>query len=60
MVLGEATAISFLQDQAKTFNEKFTTHFIKLDGTTATISNQKQARPFYRAALILETSWAPD
>ena len=40
MVLGEATAISCLQDQAKTFNEKFTVHLTKLDGTTATISNQ--------------------
>ena len=40
MVLGEATAISFLQDQAQTFNEKFTVSFTKLDGTTATISNQ--------------------
>ena len=40
MVLGEAAAISFLQDQAETFNEKFTVHFTKLDGTTATISNQ--------------------
>ena len=40
MVLGEATAISFLQDQAETFNEKFTVQFSKLDGTTATISNQ--------------------
>jgi len=40
MILGEATAISFLQDQAETFNEKVTVHFTKLDGTTATISNQ--------------------
>ncbi len=40
MVLGEATAISILQDQAQTFNEKFTVHFTKLDGKTATISNQ--------------------
>src|SRR5713226_2947181 len=40
MVLGEATAISFLQDQAYTFNEKFTVHFTKVDGTMATISNQ--------------------
>jgi hypothetical protein len=40
MVLGEATAISILQDQAQTFNEKFAVHFTKLDGTTATISNQ--------------------
>jgi hypothetical protein len=40
MVLGEAAAISILQDKAQTFNEKFTIHFTKLDGTTATISNQ--------------------
>lgn len=40
IVLGEATAISLLQDQAKTMNEKFTVHFTKLDGMTATISNQ--------------------
>jgi hypothetical protein len=40
MRLGEATSISILQDQAKTFNQKFTVHFTKLDGTTATISNQ--------------------
>ena len=40
MVLGEATAISCLQDQAETFNQKFTVHFTKLDGTIATISNQ--------------------
>ena len=40
MILGEATAISCLTDQAETFNEKFTVHFTKLDGTTATISNQ--------------------
>jgi hypothetical protein len=40
VVLGEATAISILQDQAQTFNERFTVHFTKLDGTTATISNQ--------------------
>jgi hypothetical protein len=39
-VLGEATAISILQDQAQTFNEKFTVRITKLDGTTATISNQ--------------------
>ena len=40
MVLGEATAISILQDQAQTFNEKFTVHLTKLDGNTATISNE--------------------
>ncbi|WP_051978991.1 vanadium-dependent haloperoxidase [Edaphobacter aggregans] len=40
MLLGEAVAISILQDKAQTFNEKFTVNFTKLDGTTATISNQ--------------------
>jgi hypothetical protein len=38
--LGEALAISILQDRAQTYNEKFTVHFTKIDGTTATISNQ--------------------
>jgi hypothetical protein len=38
--LGEALAISVLQDRALTYNEKFTVHFKKIDGTTATISNQ--------------------
>ena len=40
VVLGEALAISILQDRAQTYNEKFTVSFTKLDGTTATISNQ--------------------
>jgi len=40
MLLGEATALSILQDQAQTFNEKFTVNLTKFDGTTATISNQ--------------------
>jgi len=40
MVLGEAFAISVLQDKAQTYNEKFTVSFTKLDGTTATISNE--------------------
>jgi hypothetical protein len=40
MVLGEALAISVLQDKAPTYNERFTLSFTKLDGTTATISNQ--------------------
>jgi hypothetical protein len=40
MVLGEAFAISVLQDKARTYNEKFTVSFTKLDGTTATIGNQ--------------------
>jgi len=38
--LGEAVALSILQDRANTYNEKFTVSFTKLDGTTATISNQ--------------------
>lgn len=40
MLLGEAIAISVLQDRARCYNEKFTVSFTKLDGTTATISNQ--------------------
>jgi len=39
MLLGEAVAISFLQDKARTYNEKFEVKFTKLDGTTATITN---------------------
>jgi len=38
--LGEALAISVLQDRARTYNERFTVRFTKIDGTTATISNQ--------------------
>src|ERR1043166_9384168 len=38
--LGEALAISILQDRALTYHEKFTVSFSKIDGTTATISNQ--------------------
>jgi hypothetical protein len=38
--LGEALAISVLQDRALTYNEKFTVNFTKIDGTTATISNR--------------------
>ncbi len=40
LILGEALAISILQDRAQTYNEKFTVHFTKFDGTVATISNQ--------------------
>jgi hypothetical protein len=40
MLLGEAFAISMLQDKARTYNEKFTVSLTKLDGTIATISNQ--------------------
>ena len=38
--LGEAVALSVLRDRAQTYNEKFTVHLTKFDGTTATISNQ--------------------
>ena len=38
--LGEAVAISLLQDRAATYAEKFTVSLTKIDGTTATISNQ--------------------
>jgi hypothetical protein len=40
LVLGEAVALSFLADRAKTYNEPFTIHLTKFDGTTATISNE--------------------
>jgi hypothetical protein len=38
--LGEAVALSFLQNRAHTYNEKFTVKLTKLDGSIATISNQ--------------------
>jgi len=40
MLLGEAFALSFLQDKIRVYNEKLTVHLTKLDGTIATISNQ--------------------
>jgi hypothetical protein len=40
MLLGEAMALSFLQDRAHTYNEEFTVQLTKLDGSVATISNQ--------------------
>jgi len=40
MILGEAFAISVLQDKARAYNEKFTIQFAKFDGSIATISNQ--------------------
>ena len=39
MTLGEALAISILQDKAKGYNEKFSVTFAKLDGNNVTISN---------------------
>ncbi len=38
--LGEQVALSVLQDRAHTYNEKFTVKVTKLDGSTATITNQ--------------------
>jgi len=40
LILGEAFAISVLQDKAQTYNEKFAVQFAKLDGSIATISNR--------------------
>jgi hypothetical protein len=40
LLLGEAVALSFLRNKAKTYNELFTIELTKFDGTTATISNQ--------------------
>lgn len=40
LLLGEAVALSFLQDRAQTYHEKFTIHLTKLDGSIATISNE--------------------
>jgi hypothetical protein len=42
MVLGEAVAISVLQDRAQCYNEKFSVSFTKLDGSTATITNHQR------------------
>ena len=38
--MGEAVALSVLQDKAKGYNEPFTINITKFDGTTATITNQ--------------------
>jgi len=40
ILLGEQVALSVLQDRAKSYNEPFTIHITKFDGTTATITNQ--------------------
>jgi hypothetical protein len=39
LLVGEAVALAFLRDKAKTYNEPFTVSLTKFDGTTATISN---------------------
>jgi hypothetical protein len=40
IVLGEAFALSFLQDKVRVYNEKLTVHLTKIDGSIATIANQ--------------------
>jgi hypothetical protein len=40
MLLGEAMAISYLNDLARTYHEKFSITFTKLDGHQITISNE--------------------
>lgn len=40
LLLGEAVALSILQDRVQTYNEPVTVKLTKLDGTVATISNQ--------------------
>ena len=40
LLLGEAVALSFLRNRAKTYNEPFTIQLTKFDGTIATISNR--------------------
>lgn len=40
ILLGEAVALSVLQDRAKSYNEPFTINITKFDGTIATITNQ--------------------
>ena len=39
--LGEAVALSFLNERARTCNEPFTIQLTKFDGTTATVSNEQ-------------------
>jgi hypothetical protein len=39
LMLGEAVALAFLRDRAKTYNEPISVELTKFDGTTATISN---------------------
>ncbi len=43
ILLGEQVGLAVLQDRARGYNEPFTIHITKFDGTTATISNQQQS-----------------
>jgi hypothetical protein len=40
MRLGEAFALTFLEDKVRVYNERLTVRLTRLDGTTATISNE--------------------
>src|SRR5205085_707148 len=40
ILLGEQVALSILQDRARSYNEPFTINITKVNGTTATITNQ--------------------
>jgi hypothetical protein len=44
LILGEAVGLGVLQDRADGYNEPFTVHITKFDGTTTTISNQHGKR----------------
>jgi hypothetical protein len=39
LLLGEAVALAYLREKAKTYNEPFSVSLTKFDGTTATITN---------------------
>lgn len=40
LLLGEAVALNILRERAQCYNEPFTVHLTKFDGTTATVTNQ--------------------
>ena len=40
LLLGEAVALAYLKNKAKTYNEPFTIHLTKFDGTTTTINER--------------------
>lgn len=40
LLLGEAIALSYLRDKARTYNEPFEVNITKFDGTTAAITNE--------------------
>jgi hypothetical protein len=43
LLFGEAVALSFLRERARTYNEPFSVNITKIDGSTATISNGRDA-----------------